>query len=132
VVVAALQLVSVSALEESEVLAPNLPSPLVGPDCFATMTAIESPAAPAIKLVETVTVADSPADIAEVVADNVKVSEEATMAAFAGIHDINPSPRVETTTSAIRLKVNFDIYSLSIVVFETFSNTAGKEELFAL
>jgi len=79
-----------------------------------------------MKLVETVTVAVSPADIDDVVADKVKVSEDATIAAEVGPEAITPSPKVETTTSAMRLKLSFDITFLSLVVTETFSATAGK------
>ncbi len=43
----------------------------------------------------------------------------------------SPSPNADTTTSARRLKFVFvDIDSLSLVVKETFSLTAGEENLF--
>jgi hypothetical protein len=54
-------------------------------------------------------------------------------AALAGATDvINPKPKAETATSAMRLRVVFvDICFLSLVVEKTFSSTAGKERLFA-
>ena len=78
---------------------------------------------------DAVVVAYSPAVIADVAVDRVNVSEEATIADDEGAEDRNPSPSVVTTTSAKRLKVSFDIIFLSLVVSETFSNTAGKEIL---
>jgi hypothetical protein len=65
-----------------------------------------------------------------VLMDNVEVP--AVIAAFAEPTDKTPMPNVATTTSAIRLKYVFvDICFLSLVVSETFSNTAGKEISFA-
>jgi hypothetical protein len=60
------------------------------------------------------------------------VSELAVITADDGPEAITPRPNAVTTTSARRLKVNFVISFLSIVVLKTFLNTAGKEELFAL
>jgi len=56
----------------------------------------------------------------------------ATYAAFPEAVDNIPSPKADTTTSAMRLKIVFvDICFLSLVVKKTFSFTAGKEVLFA-
>jgi hypothetical protein len=55
---------------------------------------------------------------------------EVVRAAFDGTIDINPKPKAETATSAMRLRVVFvDICFLSLVVNETFSLTAGREKL---
>jgi hypothetical protein len=67
--------------------------------------------------------------VSPVVPDSVKTSSDTTAAD--GVLDIMPNPRATTTPSAIRLKLVFlDMYFLSEVVLETFSNTAGKEFLF--
>jgi hypothetical protein len=74
----------------------------------------------------TVTEAVSPAAIVEVVAETDNVSDDANVAADDGPELSNPRPSVATTASAMRLKVIFDIFFLSLVVVETFSNTAGE------
>jgi len=102
-----------------------------GVDWLRICTPKESAARLATKVWVIETVAVSPAATVAVVADAVRVSEDATTA-LVGPEAKSPSPNAVTTTSASRLKVNFVMYFLSIVVFETFSNTAGKEELSAL
>jgi hypothetical protein len=92
---------------------------------------MDSPAAPVIPVSVTVTDAVSPARIDTLFADKVNESELATGAAEDGPDERTPSPSVATTTSAIRLKVIFDICFLSFVVKKTFFFTAGKENLFA-
>jgi hypothetical protein len=59
----------------------------------------------------------------------VSVSDEATIVELDGPEDASPSPNAVTTTSAMRLKVNFVIIFLSLVVTKTFFVTAGKEIL---
>jgi hypothetical protein len=78
-----------------------------------------------------VTDAVSPAAIVAVDADNVNVSDDAVGAALDGPEATSPSPNAVTTTSAIRLKVNFVILFLSSVVKKTIFLTAGKDLIFA-
>jgi len=79
----------------------------------------------------TVTDAVSPAAIVDEVADTVNVSELAVITAEDGPEERTPSPNAVTTTSARRLKVNFVISFLSLVVLKTFLSTAGRERLSA-
>jgi len=53
------------------------------------------------------------------------------MAEDDGPDESTPSPSVATTTSAMRLKLSFDISFLSLVVNKTFPFTAGKDEVLA-
>jgi len=89
----------------------------------------------------------NPVEINEAVTEVVAVSPTATAAVAelsvsvdpAGIAALTgpdapkiPMPKAATTTSAMRLKYVFvDILVLSLVVCETFSPTAGKENSFA-
>jgi hypothetical protein len=91
-----------------------------------TVTVNESPDAAPIALAEIVTEAVSPAEIVADVADNVNVSPDGVNVAEEGPEERTPSPSVETTTSAIRLKISFDIIFLSFVVKKTFFFTAGE------
>ena len=92
---------------------------------MVTLIVIESAAAAAINDCVTVTEAVSPAEIADEVADTVKVSELATIAADEGATERTPRPNAATATSAMRLKVVFvDILFLSVVVMKTFSMAA--------
>jgi len=89
-------------------------------------TAIESATAPEITDCVIVTDAVSPALMEADVADRVNVSELATVVDDDGPEARTPSPNAATTTSAMRLKVNFVICFLSIVVLKTFLSTAGE------
>jgi len=78
-------------------------------------------------------VAVSPTVTAAVAELNVIAAEVDGIAAFTGPEEPStPMPKAVTTTSAMRLKYVFvDILFLSLVVCETFSPTAGKENSFA-
>jgi hypothetical protein len=77
-----------------------------------------------------VTDAVSPTDAVAVAL--LRVTVEAEIAACALVAGRNPIPIAPMTTIAIRLKnVLVDIYFLSRVVLETFSNTAGESITFA-
>jgi len=97
----------------------------------AVRTEIESSGViAAVKVFVSDVVAVSPAPtVADVV---FKVMVSAIAAAVDGPDDRTPMPSATTTASAMRLKpVLLDICFLSEVVYETFSQTAGREKLSA-
>jgi hypothetical protein len=89
-----------------------------------------------VNVVFNVAVAVSPAVIDDAFVEVASIVKVAAMGvACADGTDANrPKPNATTTESAIRLKpVDLLVISfLSIVVFKTFSNTAGKDEVLAL
>jgi hypothetical protein len=89
-----------------------------------------------VNVVFNVAVAVSPAVIDDAFVEVASIVKVAAMGvACADGTDANrPKPNATTTESAIRLKpVDLLVISfLSIVVFKTFSNTAGEDEVLAL
>ena len=89
-----------------------------------------------VNVVFNVAVAVSPAVIDDAFVEVASIVKVAAMGvACADGTDANrPKPNATTTESAMRLKpVDLLVISfLSIVVFKTFSNTAGKDEVLAL
>jgi hypothetical protein len=84
-----------------------------------------------VKFTVAVTVTVSPGAAVAVLALNDRVVEGVLRIAFDGPDDRTPNPNAATKASATRLN-DIDllvICFLSIVVLETFSNTAGKETL---
>jgi len=89
-----------------------------------------------VNVVFNVAVAVSPAVIDDALVEAASIVKVAPIgvACADGIDVSRPKPNATTTESAMRLKpVDLLVISfLSIVVFKTFSNTAGKDEVLAL